>query len=576
MIPLIRRRATTSLQIDNTLYNSCSPLLQKIFAGRGVQSSQELDPSLKRLLPVAKLSGIQQASELLHRALVAQQHMLIVADFDADGATSCALAVRGLRALGAKHVSYLVPNRFEYGYGLTPEIVALAAQNQPDLIITVDNGISSIAGVEIARASNIDVLITDHHLPGAELPDANAIVNPNLPADQFESKALAGVGVMFYVLLALRAELREKQWFSLQDMPEPNLGELLDLVALGTIADVVPMDSNNRILAEQGLRRIRADKTKPGIRALIQVAGLNQRTISSTDLAFMLGPRLNAAGRLADMSLGIECLICDEDSRCLELAQKLDSLNRERREIEREMKDQAVALVESITFDDVDLPSGLSLFDSSWHQGVVGIVASRIKDQCHRPVIAFARDGAGGLKGSGRSIPGLHLRDLLDLIATQHPDLLSKFGGHAMAAGLTIAEQDYQRFSEIFAASAARLIDDAMLQKTIDTDGGLSEEEINLELAQTLKTAAPWGQAFPAPVFDDEFAVVDTRIVGENHVKLKLRLSDGSRVIDAIAFNASEQEWVGAHAIKVVYRLEINEYRQNTSVQLLIEHAAVA
>ncbi|MGR8948616.1 MAG: single-stranded-DNA-specific exonuclease RecJ [Gammaproteobacteria bacterium] len=569
MTPSIKRRAAGTISIGAEL----SPLLQRIFAGRGIDSAAEIDPSLSRLIPSGHLSGIENACELLGQALSSQQRILIVADFDADGATSCAVAVRGLRAMGAKHVDYLVPNRFEYGYGLTPEIVAMAAKKQPDLIVTVDNGISSIAGVEAARATGIAVLITDHHLPGAELPAADAIVNPNLPGDQFASKALAGVGVMFYVLMALRAVLRGNGWFAAQGIPEPNLAALLDLVALGTIADVVAMDANNRILAEQGLRRIRAGKTVAGIAALIQVAGANQRTISSTDLAFLLGPRLNAAGRLADMTLGIECLISDSETHCLELAYKLDQLNRERREIEKEMKDQAVAHVNAISIDDRELPAALSLFNPGWHQGVVGIVASRIKDQCHRPVIAFATDGVGGLKGSGRSIPGLHLRDLLDSIASHNPELLSKFGGHAMAAGLTIDEADYEKFSEVFALTAASLMNDTMLQKTIETDGGLGDDHFDLELAQTLKIAAPWGQAFPAPIFDDEFEIVEKRIVGESHVKLKLRLLTGTRVVQAIAFNAVEQAWVDARNIRAVYRLDVNEFRDNVSVQLLLEHA---
>ena len=570
MNPSIKRRDVAAHRFDATT----PPVLQRIFAARGVSASDELDPSLSGLISYHHLSGIKQASVLLADALAGGQKILIVADFDADGATSCAVAVRGLKAMGAMRVDYLVPNRFEYGYGLTPEIVALATEREPDLIVTVDNGISSIDGVAAARHHGIDVLVTDHHLPGSVLPAANAIVNPNLPDDAFASKALAGVGVMFYVLLALRAELRDRDWFAQQNLAEPKLGELLDLVALGTIADVVPLDRNNRILAEQGLRRIRAGKTIPGIDTLIHVAGIDRHRISSTDLGFALGPRLNAAGRLADMTLGIECLISDDRSRCLALAEQLNRLNLERREIEREMKQQAVEHLEVLSVDENDLPAGLALFDPSWHQGVVGIVASRIKDQCHRPCIAFARDGNGGLKGSGRSITGLHLRDLLDSIASRYPDVLSKFGGHAMAAGLSIAEHDFPRFASVFAETADKLLDEATLRKTLETDGGLEDSCFNLDLAQQIRIAAPWGQAFPAPSFDDVFEVCAKRIVGENHVKLKLRLLHGKRVIDAIAFNAAEQAWAADAAnIHAVYRLDINDYRDTLSVQLLIEHA---
>lgn len=570
MKPSIKRRKIGSGEFDDSI----SPLLQRIFAARGVASSEELDCSVGELIRSDALLGIEAAVSLLHVALVNQQKILIVGDFDADGATSCAVAVRGLTAMGAVKVEYLVPNRFEYGYGLTEEIVALAQERQPDLIITVDNGTSSIAGVAAARRAGVSVLITDHHLPGAKLPDANAIVNPNLEGDDFPSKALAGVGVIFYVLLALRAKLREVNWFEERNLVVPNLAELLDLVALGTIADVVPLDRNNRVLTTQGLRRIRAGKTVPGIQALIQVAGANQKKLSSTDIGFLIGPRLNAAGRLADMSLGIECLISDDPAHCANLAEQLNKLNIERREIEGEMKRQAMEYVDQISLSEETLPAGIALFDPDWHQGVVGIVASRIKDRCHRPVIAFAKDGDGGLKGSGRSIPGLHLRDLLDLIATRHPKLLSKFGGHAMAAGLTIAESAFDEFVDRFGETATECIDSAMLEKVLETDGELEESNITIETAEVLRIAAPWGQAFPAPCFDNNFDISSRRIVGENHVKLKLRIEGGSRDIDAIAFNALDQPWAAAsERIHAVYRLETNEYRGVVSVQLLIEFA---
>ena len=570
MTPEIKRREIVTHDFDQRLH----PVLQRVFAARGIVGQDELESSLAGLISFEQLSGIESASILLAEVLKARQKILVVADFDADGATSCAVAVRGLRAMGAEHVDYLVPNRFEYGYGLTPEIVELAIERTPDLIITVDNGISSVAGVAAARQAGIDVLVTDHHLPGAELPIANAIVNPNQDGDRFPSKALAGVGVMFYVLLGLRDELRRRDWFADNDLPEPKLGELLDLVALGTIADVVPLDRNNRILAEQGLRRIRAGRTVPGINALINVAGVERRKICSTDLGFALGPRLNAAGRLADMTLGIECLLSDDQSHCATLAERLHQLNLERRTIEREMRQQAEEHLQVLSISEENLPAGVALFEPNWHQGVVGIVASRIKDQCHRPCIAFARDGNGGLKGSGRSIAGLHLRDLLESMASRHPDLLSKFGGHAMAAGLTIAETDFPRFATLFADTAASLLNETLLQKTLETDGGLEDLDFDLALAEQLRIAAPWGQAFPPPCFDDAFEVISKRVVGENHIKLKLRLLQGSKALDAIAFNAVDQSWAaGANKIHAVYRLDVNEFRDTTTVQLLIEHA---
>lgn len=566
----IRNRKLAACDFDESI----PALLQRIFAGRGLTTNGDLESSLDGLHRVEDLSGIDAAVRLLIEALENHWKILIVADFDADGATSCAVGMRGLSAMGARDVSYIVPNRFEYGYGLTCEIVELAMQQSPDLLVTVDNGISSIEGVAAARKAGIKVLITDHHLPAECLPEANAIVNPNLVGDKFPSKSLAGVGVMFYVLLALRAGLRERQWFERNKLDFPNLAELLDLVAVGTIADVVPLDANNRRLTAQGLKRIRAGKTVPGITALIRVAGADQQTLSSSDVGFAIAPRLNAAGRLADMSLGIECLISDDPQRCRQLADQLNELNIARREIEREMKNEALALVDRLSVDETSLPAGVALYDPSWHQGVVGIVASRVKDRFHRPVIAFAPDGAGGLKGSGRSIPGLHLRDLLDAIAKRYPRLLWKFGGHAMAAGVSIAEHAYQDFADAFAAQAALSIDITTLDRIIETDGGLAERELEIGVAEMLKTAAPWGQMFPAPVFDNEFQIVSRRIVGDNHVKLKVRLRDGTKIIDAIAFNASDQAWaVDAEFVHAVYRIETNEFRDLVSLQLLFEYA---
>jgi len=479
--------------------------------------------------------------------------------------------------MGAKQVSYLVPNRFEYGYGLTPEIVELAKQQQPDLIVTVDNGISSIDGVSAAKVADIDVLVTDHHLPGAALPAADAIVNPNQPGDEFPSKNLAGVGVIFYVMLALRTYLRENGWFEQQQILEPNLATLLDIVSLGTVADVVPLDHNNRILVSQGLARIRKGVCCPGINALLNVGKRNPHNIVASDLGFAVGPRLNAAGRLEDMSLGIECLLADDPDAAMLLAQRLDELNRERREIEGEMQAQALDCLANIKLGikDEDASVGLCLFDETWHQGVVGIVASRIKDRYHRPVIAFAlanadveSDGAE-IKGSARSIKGVHMRDLLDTIAARHPGLLSKFGGHAMAAGMTLKASDLKAFEVAFNEELRRCVDDEILQDVIHSDGELESDEFSLELAEALRAGGPWGQAFPEPIFDGAFDVVQQRIVGEKHLKLVLQPVGSRNTIDAIAFNHSEMTGDQLHA---AYRLDVNEYLGRRTVQLMIEH----
>jgi single-stranded-DNA-specific exonuclease len=552
------------------------PLLERIYRHRGVIDSSECVYSLDRLLPASKLFHIERAAMVLANTLAEQSRILIVGDFDADGATSTALALRGLRAMGAHHVDFLVPNRFEYGYGLTPEIVEVASEFQPDLIITVDNGISSIDGVRAANSLGIQVLVTDHHLPGGELPDADVIVNPNQPGDEFESKNLAGVGVMFYVLAALRKELTARSWFEGQRLVVPNLAQWLDLVALGTVADVVPLDYNNRILVEQGLRRIRQKECVPGITALIQVAGRRQESLTASDLGFAVGPRLNAAGRLDDMSIGIDCLLTDDSSEARSAAEELDRLNRERRDIEQQMKEEALLSLEGL-WKDWDAGQGMfgvSLYDEHWHQGVVGILASRVKEQIHRPVIAFARDDRGDLKGSARSIPGLHIRDALDLVATRHPGLLSRFGGHAMAAGLSLKLEHFSAFAQAFNEVVRDNLGDDELKSIIWSDGGLQGDEMNLHAAKSLQQAGPWGQGFPEPLFDDEFEIVQRRVVGERHLKLVLKRSESEDQVDGIAFFYDPLDWPETkNRFQLAYRLSVNEYQGRESVQLIIEYA---
>jgi len=540
------------------------PLLARIYAARGIQSKDELDYSLKAMLPPAQLKGVREAAELLADAIEAGARMLIVADYDCDGATACAVGIRALRMFGAE-VGYLVPNRFEYGYGLTPAIVELAAPMAPDVLITVDNGIASVDGVAAAREHGIATVITDHHLPGDELPEADVIVNPNQPGCEFPSKSLAGVGVMFYTMLALRAELRDRGAF--EGKAEPNLADLLDLVALGTVADVVKLDHNNRILVAQGLQRIRADRMQPGIRALFAAAGRDAARATTFDMGFALGPRLNAAGRLADMSLGIECLITDDMGRALNIAQELDKLNRERRAIEAEMQEGAMANLDAI---DPGARSSLVLFEPDWHQGVIGILAGRIKEKFHRPTIAFARGNPGELKGSGRSIPGLHLRDALDLVTKQAPGLVLKFGGHAMAAGLTIREDDLPRFEQLFEGIVTSLIDPANLTRSLETDGALEDSLYNLETARLLEREI-WGQGFAAPVFDDVFRVENQRVLKEKH--LKLQLKKGNTRLEAIQFNHAD---AAAPSIHAAFRLAVNEYNGVSSIQLMLEHFEAA
>ncbi len=550
------------------------PLLTRLYAARGVRSAVELDKGLARLIPYQQLKGIDAAVSLLVTALQQRQRILIVGDFDADGATASSVGVLGLRMLGAAHVDYLVPNRFEYGYGLTPEIVAVALQREPQLLLTVDNGISSVEGVAAAKAAGLTVLVTDHHLPGPELPAADAIVNPNQPGCAFPSKALAGVGVMFYVLLALRARLRELNWFAERGLSEPNLAELLDLVALGSVADVVPLDANNRILVHQGLARIRAGRARPGLRAVLEVAGRDHQRINSTDLGFILGPRLNAAGRLDDMSLGIECLLCEDEALAREMAQQLDELNKDRKSIEQGMQREALAQLKDLPL--ADMPFGLCLFEPDWHQGVIGILASRLKERYFRPAIAFADAGDGLLKGSARSVPGLHIRDALDAVAAKHPGLISKFGGHAMAAGLSLPQENYGAFAAAFDAEVRRQLHADDLTGRLLSDGQLCVTEFNLELAKALRHAGPWGQHFPEPLFHGVFQIVQQRLVGEKHLKLVLKTECGGQTLDGIAFNIDRELWPNPTVrwVEVAYKLDVNEFRGNETVQLMIAHLA--
>lgn len=554
------------------------PVLQRIYAARHVKSPHELECSLEHLAAPRLLKDIDRAVALLYDALRTRSRILVVADFDADGATSCAVAVRALRLLGASDVRYVVPNRFEYGYGLSPEIVAVAAQESPDLLITVDNGIASHEGVAAARARGMRVLITDHHLPGDQLPGADAIVNPNQPGCAFPSKHLAGVGVIFYVMLALRAHLREQGWFAQAGLAEPQLAQLLDLVALGTVADVVPLDHHNRILVAQGLARINGGRGCAGINALLRVAGRAPGRLVASDLGFCVGPRLNAAGRLTDMSLGIACLLAEDETQAAPIAAQLDSLNRERRALENDMQQQAWALLETLQNELAGgLPKGLCLFREEWHQGVIGILAGRLKDRLHRPVIAFAPGIAGEIKGSGRSVAGLHIRDALDAVATRHPGLLQKFGGHAMAAGLTLRREHFDDFRAAFDDEVGRHLSEEDLEGRILSDGPLAGEELMLGTAEAIRRGGPWGQGFPEPVFDGRFDVLDRRVVGERHLKLVLRPAEGGRPVDAIAFNfvadGQAPAWKRVHA---AYRLDVNEYQGQRALQLVVEHLEAA
>lgn len=556
---------------DPSWGGSLHPVLRRIYASRGIRSDAELALTLSQLLPIGSLEAIDPAVELLvaHRG----RRVLVVGDFDADGATSSALFVRALRAWGYPAADFLVPNRFEFGYGLTPEIVALAAEREPSLLVTVDNGISSVAGAEAARSRGIELLVTDHHLPGPELPGATVIVNPNLAGSAFASRALAGVGVAFYVLAALHRQL-QAQGALPPSAPSP--AEWLDLVALGTVADVVPLDLNNRILVSQGLARIRAGRCAPGIRALLQIAQRDRANLTASDLGFTIAPRLNAAGRLDDMSIGIRCLLTDSETEARALAARLDQLNVERRAIESKMQEEALAAVRHLT-DAANRRgrqrAGVTLFDEAWHQGVVGLVASRIKDRVRRPVVAFARAGDRSLRGSARSVAGVHVRDVFEAISTRRPGLIPKFGGHAMAAGLSLAEADLDDFAQEFDAEVTRWMGRGVDVDRLETDGELALEEIALATAEALRAGGPWGAAFPEPVFDGAFTIERTRIVGEKHLKMWVLPRGTTRRFDAIAFNYLDgTRRAPAGDTRLVYRLDVNEWNGERRLQLLVDH----
>ncbi|MBG6245546.1 single-stranded-DNA-specific exonuclease RecJ [Candidatus Symbiopectobacterium sp. 'North America'] len=568
---ILRRRP---LAEGSGLPATLPPLLRRLYAQRGVTEGQELDRSLRGLLDYRLLDGIDDAVVLLQHALAGQRRIVVVGDFDADGATSTALTVLALRSMGGSQVAYLVPNRFEDGYGLSPEVVVQAEKLGAELILTVDNGISSHAGVDDAHQRGIQVLVTDHHLPGETLPAADAIINPNLRDSAFPSKSLAGVGVAFYLMMALFVRLRDSGWFSQKRLAEPKLAELLDLVALGTVADVVPLDANNRILVSQGLNRIRAGKCRPGIRALLEIANRDASQLVASDLGFAIGPRLNAAGRLDDMSIGVALLLCDDIVEARMQASDLDALNLARREIEQEMQAEAMQLCEKLEHGLEQLPLGLAMYHPEWHQGVVGILASRLKERFHRPVIAFAPAGEGVLKGSGRSIPGLHLRDALERLDTRYPGLMVKFGGHAMAAGLSLEEHQFDTFRERFGELVGEWLDESHLEGVIWSDGELIQTELNLVTAEMLRDAGPWGQAFPEPTFDGRFRILQQKLLKERHLKLMVEPVNGGPLLDGIAFNVDTRCWPDSsiREAELAYRLEVNEFRGKRSVQLLIQH----
>ncbi|EAR0682627.1 single-stranded-DNA-specific exonuclease RecJ [Salmonella enterica subsp. enterica serovar Lille] len=566
---LRRREADETAELPADL----PPLLRRLYASRGVRSARELERSVKGMLPWQQLSGIDNAVEILYNAFREGTRIIVVGDFDADGATSTALSVLGMRALGCDNISYLVPNRFEDGYGLSPEVVDQAKARGAQLIVTVDNGISSHAGVAHAKTLGIPVIVTDHHLPGDTLPEAEAIINPNLRDCEFPSKSLAGVGVAFYLMLALRTFLRDKGWFDERGIAPPNLAELLDLVALGTVADVVPLDANNRILTWQGLSRIRAGKCRPGIKALLEISNRDPQQLAASDLGFALGPRLNAAGRLDDMSVGVALLLCDNLGEARVLASELDALNQTRKEIEQGMQAEALILCEKLERSSETLPGGLAMYHPEWHQGVVGILASRIKERFHRPVIAFAPAGDGTLKGSGRSIQGLHMRDALERLDTLYPDLMIKFGGHAMAVGLSLEEHKFEQFQQRFGELVTEWLDPALLQGEVISDGPLSAAEMSMEVAQLLRDAGPWGQMFPEPLFDGRFRLLQQRLVGERHLKVMVEPVGGGPLLDGIAFNIDTTCWPdnGVREVELAYKLDINEFRGNRSLQIIID-----
>ena len=577
MIRRIRRRSFLEDHRQTLLADKAiSPLAARILAGRGVDDPAALDLGLKMLCPATALSGLERAVALLRTAVEQDRRIVVVGDFDADGATSCALTLLALRAMGHRSASYIVPNRFSGGYGLSPSIAEHAHAEGADLLLTVDNGVSSVDGVARAKALGLSVIVTDHHLPPRQLPDADAIINPNLVGDGFPSKNLAGVGVIFYVLAALRGALREADWFC-AGRPQPSMADWLDLVALGTVADVVPLDRNNRVLVEQGLRRIRAGRARPGLLALLEVAGRTASRATASDLGFAVGPRLNAAGRLEDMAIGIECLLADDVGQAATMAAELDGLNRQRRSIEQNMESEALAALEKLETaqGDATPPAALCLFDPTWHQGVIGILASRLRERFHRPVVAFAQ-ADDGLKGSARSIPGLHIRDLLERVSAENPGLIPKFGGHAAAAGLSLAAADLHRFQQAFLRAAEDSLDQDMLNQDLLTDGPLAPDELCLDTAQSLQALGPWGKGFPEPSFDGRFEILQRRVVGGRHLKLDLRPSpcpeDGAPV-EAIAFRALDRGWdrCGRH-VQLVYRPEVNYWQGRRRLQLIVEH----
>jgi single-stranded-DNA-specific exonuclease len=563
---------------DLTFPHDLPDVLKRIYSTRAMENIEQLERPLKHLLPFSQLLHIEVAVAHLYHALQQQKRIMIIGDFDTDGATSTTLALTALRAFGAKHVHYLVPNRFEYSYGLSPEIVEVASAWQPDYLITVDNGIASCSGVDVANAKGMKVIVTDHHLPGDALPAAAAIVNPNQPGCLFPSKNLAGVGVIFYVMLALRRYLSDQGWFASNAIPEPNMAQFLDLVALGTVADLVPLDYNNRVLVYQGIQRIRAGHVRPGIAALLTVSRREAETVSAADFGFSIAPRLNAAGRLDDMSVGIECLLASSMSQALPLARQLDEFNKERRVIEASMHREALNYLDKLQLtSNQRLPYGLCLFEATWHQGVIGILAGRIKEKFHRPVIAFAAVENGLLKGSARSIQGVHIRDVLDEISKKHPDLLIRFGGHAMAAGLTLLQKDLEKFTETFHHVLQTKLTEDDLQGIIYSDGELANHECSLDIAKLLEDAGPWGQAFPEPLFDGVFSIIEQRVVGDKHLKLNLQCDQSHKTLDAIAFNIDLNAWPNYRCkkIRLAYRLNINCYNGIDRLQLIAEHLEV-
>jgi len=570
-----RRPFISDIHLSSLLH----PVVKQIYASRGITQQDELVLNVAQLAPVDSLKDIALASSILHQAFVDELNICIVGDFDADGATSTALMTEAFNLFGYNKHQFLVPNRFEFGYGLTPEIVDIAAAQGAQLLVTVDNGISCLAGVKHAKSLGLKVIITDHHLPGQTLPNADAIVNPNQPECTFVSKSIAGVGVAFYLMLALRKHLREQQWFTHKHIQEPNIAQLLDLVALGTVADVVTLDMNNRILVSQGLKRIRAGQTRAGIQALLEIAGKNQQRIVASDFGFALGPRINAAGRLDDMSFGINCLLAKDLTTARTMAAELDELNKARRSIEQGMQLEAEKIMAALNYEQASLPHAISLFQQDWHQGVIGIVAGRLKEKFHRPSIVFAATDIdkpnGEIKGSARSIPGLHIRDLLEHIDSQHPELIKKFGGHAMAAGLSIEASQFEQFQHLFEQYAGEWIAKEDLQGTLLSDGELSVSELTLPFAEILREAGPWGQNFAEPLFDDVFTLVQQRIVGEKHLKVVLQKS--GKVFDGIAFNIDVTQWPNhkANQVHIAYKLDINEFRGKQTVQLLIEEIQV-